>query len=61
MIPYREIFILDVSTFEEAKALLDADSTIKEKVCDVQLFQWYCSAALHEYLPVADKIWKDKP
>jgi hypothetical protein len=39
---------------------LAADPAIK-KVFDVGLFQWYCSAALHEYLPVADKIWKDKP
>jgi len=58
---YRGIFILDVSTFEEAKACLDADPTIKEKVFDVELFQWYGSAALPEYLPAADKIWKTKP
>ena len=45
MIHYRGMFIL-----YEIK-----------KVFDVGLFQWYCSAALHEYLPVADKIWKDKP
>ncbi len=58
---YRGIFILDVSTFEEAKVCLDADPAIKEKVFDVELFQWYGSAALPQYLPAADKIWKDKP
>jgi uncharacterized protein YciI len=58
---YRGIFILDVTTFDEAQKLLEADPTIKEKIFDLEMFQWYGSAALPEYLKTADKIWKRKP
>jgi uncharacterized protein YciI len=58
---YRGIFILDTQSFEEAKALMDPDPTIKQKVFDVELYQWYGSAALPEYLESADKIWKSRP
>ncbi|MFT3753162.1 MAG: YciI family protein [Paludibacter sp.] len=58
---YRGIFILDVSSIEEAKQLLDSDPTIKQNIFDVEYFNWYGSAALPEYLDAADKIWKKKP
>lgn len=55
---YRGIFILDVSTFEEAQELLETDVTIKEKLLDAELYQWYGSAALPVYLKTSDKIAK---
>ena len=58
---YRGIFIIDVPTFEEAKELLNADPTIKERIFDLDLYYWYGSAALPEYLKVSDKISKIKP
>jgi len=58
---YRGIFILDVTSFEEASKLLEADPTIKEKIFEPEMFQWYGSAALPEYLNAADKIWRSKP
>jgi len=58
---YRGIFILDVTTFEEARLLLENDPTIKENIFKAEFYQWYGSAALPEYLNVADKIWKKKP
>lgn len=58
---YRGIFILDVRTIEEARILLDTDPTVKEKVFEVEMFNWYGSAALAEYLPISDKIWKINP
>jgi uncharacterized protein YciI len=58
---YRGIFILDVQSFDEAKALMETDPTIKQKVFDIELYQWYGSAALPEYLDSADKIWKSRP
>ncbi len=58
---YRGIFILDVKTIEEAKVLLDTDPTIKEKVFEVELFEWYGSAALPVYLKTHKKIEKTKP
>lgn len=58
---YRGIFILNVRTAEEAKALLDADPAIKEKVLDAEILEWYGSAALPMYLPYHGKIEEQKP
>lgn len=58
---YRGIFILNVATFEEARELLQGDATIANGIFDLELFNWYGSAALPEYLPASDKIWKVKP
>ena len=58
---YRGIFILDVPTIEEANTLVQTDPAVKEKLFAVELFQWYGSAALKEYLPSSDKIWKFNP
>jgi uncharacterized protein YciI len=58
---YRGIFILNVKTTEEAQALLQTDPAIKEGLLDVELFNWYGSAALPEYLPFSEKIWKSNP
>ncbi len=55
---YRGIFILDVPTVEEAGELVQTDPAVKAKLLDVELFPWYGSAALAEYLPASDKIWK---
>jgi len=57
---YRGIFILDVTTFEEANLLLKDDPTIREKIFEVDLYNWYGSAALPEYLKVHKKIGKLK-
>jgi uncharacterized protein YciI len=58
---YRGIFILDVKTIEEAQSLLQTDMAIKEGLLDAELYPWYGSAALSEYLHASDKIWKLKP
>lgn len=55
---YRGIFILNVPTTEEAKELLQTDPTIKENLLDVELYRWYGSAALPEYLATHKKIEK---
>ncbi|PKP52101.1 MAG: hypothetical protein CVT92_10630 [Bacteroidetes bacterium HGW-Bacteroidetes-1] len=55
---YRGIFILNVKTMEEAEKLLDTDPAIKEKLLATEIFSWYGSAALPEYLKVASKIQK---
>ena len=57
---YRGIFILNVKTIEEANALLATDPAVKEKLLDAELFQWYGSAALPEYLKVHEKIEKKR-
>lgn len=58
---YRGIFILDVTSIEEAEQLLVTDPAIKEGLLDYELYKWYGSAALPAYLDVSDKIWKVKP
>ena len=57
---FRGIFILNVSTLEEAKELLQSDPTIRERVLEAELFKWYGSAALPEYLKFQKKIQKSK-
>lgn len=58
---YRGIFILNVADFDEAEKVLQRDAAIKEGLLDFELFSWYGSAALPEYLPFSDKIWKAQP
>jgi uncharacterized protein YciI len=58
---YRGIFILNVKTVEEAQALLASDPTVQEKIFEVELYQWYGSAALPLYLEGHSKIEKKKP
>jgi uncharacterized protein YciI len=58
---YRGIFILNVPTLEEAAELLKSDPAIKAKYLDAELYNWYGSAALPEYLLASDKIWKVSP
>lgn len=59
---FRGIFILDkVESIEEAKELLQTDPAIQNELLDYDIFNWYGSAALPEYLPFSDKIWRSKP
>lgn len=58
---YRGIFILNTGSLEEAEALVQTDPAIKEKLLEAELYSWYGSAALPEYLSVSEKIWKTKP
>jgi len=58
---YRGLFILNVTTLEEASELLQTDPAIREKLLEPELYKWYGSAALSEYLDAADKIWRNQP
>lgn len=57
---YRGIFILNVKTIEEAQQIVQTDPAINSKLLDVDLYNWYGSAALSEYLESALKIGKYK-
>jgi uncharacterized protein YciI len=57
---YRGIFILNVPTIEEAKKIVETDPTVKAKVLEPELYQWYGSAALPTYLESDAKIHKYK-
>lgn len=58
---FRGLFILNVATIKEADALLETDPAIKEGYLEAELYKWYGSAALSEYLDSSDKIWKINP
>ncbi|QIH33759.1 DUF6265 family protein [Sphingobacterium sp. DR205] len=55
----RGLFILNnIATIEQAKELLQTDPTIKNGLLEPMYYTWYGSAALAEYLPFSEKIWK---
>lgn len=57
---YRGIFIFNVSTIEEAEELVKTDPAINSKLLEAELYSWYGSAALSEYLETSLKIGKYK-
>ncbi|MDF3076379.1 MAG: hypothetical protein K0S09_268 [Sphingobacteriaceae bacterium] len=57
---YRGIFIFNVKTIEDAAALVKTDPAINANLLDVELFQWYGSAALPVYLESHEKIQRKK-
>lgn len=57
---YRGIFILNTAKREEAEAMVMTDPAVRAKLFDVELYQWYGSAALPEYLKVHEKIQRTK-
>jgi len=55
---YSGIFILDAKTKEEAESLVLTDPSVKSGIFDVEIYQWYGSAALPLYLKSHDKVTK---
>ena len=55
---YRGIFILNVKTVEEGKALVQTDPAVKSGLLEPELYGWYGSAALPMYLPASEKVSK---
>lgn len=59
---YRGIFILsNIASVDGIKQLLLADAAIENGFLDYDIYTWYGSAALSEYLPVSNKIRKLNP
>ena len=58
---YRGIFILNAKTVEEAAAWVATDPAVQGKLLDVELYPWYGSAALPEYMKAHEKIERKKP
>lgn len=57
---YRGIFVFNVTTVEEAKALVESDPAVKGKIFDYELTPWYCSAALMKVNEIHESIQKTK-
>jgi len=58
---YRGIYVFDVKTIDEAKALTETDPSIKEGYFKVEFIKWYASAALMEVNGTHKKIAKANP
>lgn len=57
---YRGIYIFNVETIDEAKALVATDPAIKANLLEAELTPWYATAALQETVKIHDKIAKTK-
>ena len=57
---YRGIFVFNVTTVEEAKALVESDPAVKGKIFEYELTPWYCSAALMKVNEIHESIQKTK-
>ncbi|KAF2332591.1 YciI family protein [Flavobacterium daemonense] len=57
---YRGIYVFNVETIEEAKALVATDPAIKANLLEAELTPWYCTAALQEIPKIHEKIAKTK-
>lgn len=57
---FRGLFILNVKTIDEAKELIMTDPAIKAQIFDVDMIEWYGSAALPLYLKSHELIQKNK-
>lgn len=55
---FRGIYVFDVKTVEEAKALTETDPSIKEGYFKVEFVKWYGSAALMQVNDTHGKIAK---
>ena len=58
---YRGIFLLDIKTEEEARALLQSDPTIAKGIFEVEILPFYGSAAIPMHLKYHSKISKSNP
>ncbi|MES2747804.1 MAG: YciI family protein [Bacteroidota bacterium] len=57
---YRGIFIFNVTTIEEAKALVESDPAVKANLLEAELTLWYASAALMKVNEIHSTITKPK-
>lgn len=57
---FRGLFIFNTTSIEDVEKMLQNDPTIREKVLEAEVFQWYGSAALPLYLDDHVKIEQSK-
>ena len=57
---YRGIFIFNVTTVEEANALVETDPAVKAKIFEAEMTPLYCTAALMAIPETHKKISKSK-
>ncbi len=57
---YRGIFVFNVATIEEAKALVESDPAVIANIFEYELTPWYASAALMKVTEIHNTITKPK-
>jgi len=57
---YRGLFIFDVSTIEEAEALVKGDPTVTNGIFVTEMYRWYGSAALPLMNEIYPKLQKPR-
>jgi len=57
----RGIYIFDVPTLEEARALTETDPAIQAGSLEMELRPWYGSAAVREINAIHSRIAKENP
>jgi uncharacterized protein YciI len=57
---YRGIFIFNVATIEEAKALVESDPAVKANIFEYELTPWFATAALMKVTEIHNSIIKPK-
>lgn len=55
---FRGLFILNTADQISAEKMLATDPAIKAGLLKAEMYPWYGSAALPEYLPASEKVWK---
>jgi len=58
---FRGLFILNTTSNEEARKMLDGDPAVKDGIFTADLYTWWGSAALPAYMEVHEKITKVNP
>lgn len=57
---FRGLFILNAANMEAAQQLVQTDPAVNAQLLKADIYPWYGTAALPEYLKSVDKVWKKK-
>jgi len=58
---FRGLYIFNVATVEEAKALVDTDPAVSSGLLKGEFYPWFGTAAMGEVTNIHNKIIKQKP
>jgi len=58
---FRGLYIFNVTTVEEAKALVDTDPAVSSGLLKGEFYPWFGTAAMGEVTNIHNKIIKQKP
>jgi uncharacterized protein YciI len=57
----RGLFILNAASLADAQQLVQTDPAVNGRLLRAEVYPWYGSAALPEYLKAVDKVTKKQP